>query len=301
MPVELQTPAWEWWIVLYFFAGGIAGGAYLVASVIELVGEEADRPIARMGYYLASALLPICIIALVLDLGEPLRAWHMFLNRKTLLPDPVWVSPISVGSWALLVFGVFSTLSLLDTLVETGRLRWAPLRLKYNSVPRRVYAMIGGLAAFVIVSYTGVLLATTHLPAWSGSPLLGALFLASGASTGAAAVALGLVVASAEVSASWAKLTRFDNFALLVELALLVTLLLWLGSAAATLLNGLGAPLLLGGVVLVGLLVPLALHFWPALLGRLTGRRAVALTALLVLIGGFMLRIVIVLGGQGLL
>jgi formate-dependent nitrite reductase membrane component NrfD len=301
MPGELQTPAWEWWIVLYFYAGGIAGGAYLVSSVVELVGEPADRPVARMGYYIAFALLPICVIALVLDLGMPLRAWHMFLYRKTFLPWPVWDSPISVGAWALLIFGIFSTLSLLDTLVETGRLPWAPLRLKYNSTPRLVYAIIGGLAAFFLVSYTGVLLATTHLPLWSNTPLLGALFLASGASTGVAAVVLGLLLTGTDAGPSWAKLKRFDNFALLLELLLLVALLLWLGSAASTLLSGIGGVLLLGGVLLIGLVIPLALQLWPAPRGGFTAGRVTPLAALLTLAGGFILRIVVVLGGQGLL
>jgi formate-dependent nitrite reductase membrane component NrfD len=301
MPGELQIPNWEWWIVLYFFAGGIAGGAYLVSSVVELVGEAADRPVARMGYYIAFAMLPICIVALILDLGEPLRAWHMFLDRKSFLPRPVWDSPISVGAWALFIFSIFSTLSLLDTLVETGRLRWAPLRLRYNSTPRLIYAILGGLAAFFLVSYTGVLLATTHLPAWSGSPLLGALFLASGASTGAAAVGLGLALTGADVGLSWSKLKRFDNFAILIELALLIALLLWLGSAAASLLNGFSGILLIGGVLVVGLLLPLILQFRPARAGGLTAGRLMALTAVLVLVGGFLLRIVVVLGGQGLL
>lgn len=300
MPGELQIPQWEWWIVVYFFAGGIAGGAYLVSTVIELVGEPADRPIARMGYYIAFAMIPICVICLILDLGVPLRFWHMVVYRKTFLPTPVWDSPMSVGAYALLVFSVFSTLSFLDALVETGRLRWAPFRARYNSVPRMIYAILGGLAAFFLASYTGVLLATTHLPAWANTPMLGALFLASGASTGVAAVVLGLVLTGTDVGRSWAKLKRFDNVAIVWELALLVVTLVWLGAAATPLLSGLGGILLIGGTLLLGLIVPLVLQ----LRGRAHATettRAIALPAILILIGGFILRIVIVLGGQGLL
>jgi protein NrfD len=301
MPGELQIPEWEWWIVLYFFAGGIAGGAYLVSSIIELVGEPADRPIARMGYYIAFALLPICAIALILDLGSPLRFWHMIVYRKTFLPWPVWDSPMSVGSYALLVFSLFSTLSFLDTLVETGRLKWAPLRLRYNSTPRLIYAMLGALAAFFLASYTGVLLATTHLPAWSNTPLLGALFLASGASTGVAAVILGLVLTGKDVGASWSKLKRLDNIALVLELFLLVGMLVWLGTAAAPLLSGIGGVLLIGGTIVVGLLLPLILQFIPGLRERKGTMGVTAITALLILLGGLILRTVIVMGGQGLL
>jgi len=301
MPVELQIPQWEWWIVVYFFAGGIAGGAYLVSTVIELVGEPADRPVARMGYIIAFAMIPICVVCLILDLGEPWRFWHMVVYRKTFLPAPVWDSPMSVGAYALLIFSLFSTLSFLDALVETGRLRWAPFRARYNSVPRMIYAVLGGLAAFFLASYTGVLLATTHLPAWANTPLLGALFLASGASTGVAAVVVGLVLADSDVGASWTKLKRLDNVAIIWELVLLIVMLVWLGAAAAPLLSGLGGILLIGGTVLIGLVVPLLMQLRPSAEARNGRGRAILVPALLILIGGFILRMVIVLGGQGLL
>jgi protein NrfD len=301
MPAQLQIPDWEWWIVIYFFAGGIAGGAYLISSVIELVGEPQDRPIARMGYYIAFAMLPICAIALILDLGQPLRFWHMFLYSRTLLPWPVWHSPISVGTYALLVFSLFSTLSFLDALVETGRLRWAPWRARYSGTPRKIYAVLGGLAGFFLASYTGVLLAHTHIPVWANSPLMGALFLASGASTGIAAIALGLILVKTDVGASWAKLKRVDNVAMILELGLLLALMVWLGAAATDLLRGLNGILLIGGVILVGLLIPLAMQFRAGFQGVKVTAQLTAVTALLILIGGFILRMVMVLGVQGLL
>jgi protein NrfD len=300
MPGELQGPLWEWWIVFYFFVGGIAGGAYFTAAVIELVGDPEDRPIARMGYYLAFPLAVLSGLFLILDLGSPLRFWHMLVYRKTFLPWPVWDSPISVGSYGLMVFSLFSFLSLLDTLVETGRLKWAPLRLRYNSLPRKVYALLGAVAGFFLASYTGVLLATTHLPMWTGTPLLGALFVASGASTGMAAIALLLRLTRTPVAASaLAKLQQMDNFAVLAELVLLVAF------AAALTLQGfawtIGSLVLLIGVTLVvGLVVPLVMQVSSG--GqRAEPMRATALTALLILIGGFAMRMAIVLGGQGLL
>src|SRR5258706_408955 len=153
MPAELQTPHWEWWIVLYFFLGGVAGGAYFTAALIELAGHPEDRPIARMGYYIAFPLVLVCGIALIVDLGRPERFWHMLVYSKTFLPWPKLDSPMSVGAYALTFFGLFSFLSLLDALVETGRLRWAPLRLKYNSTPRKIYAVLGALNGFFLTSY----------------------------------------------------------------------------------------------------------------------------------------------------
>jgi formate-dependent nitrite reductase membrane component NrfD len=293
---ELQIPDWEWWIVLYFFAGGIAGGAYFTSALIELFGRPEDRPIARMGYYIAFPLSIVCAIALILDLGRVERFWHMIVYSKTFLPWPKWDSPISVGSYAVLFFGLFSFLSFLDALVETGRIPWAPLRLKYNSTPRRIYAVLGGFFGFFLASYTGVLLATTHIPVWSTNPLLGALFLASGASTGMAAVALGLVLSRQKVDDSIAKLKQADNFAIIVEIILLVAFLVLLGTTAQAILSGVNGILLIGVTVIIGLIIPLVIQFFSKRAHNLT-----ALAAVLILIGGLAMRTVIVMGGQGLL
>jgi formate-dependent nitrite reductase membrane component NrfD len=310
MTGELQIPLWEWWIVGYFFVGGIAGGAYFTSAIIELVGGPEDRPIARMGYYIAFPLAVVCALFLILDLGQPLRFWHMVVYSKTFLPWPVWDSPISVGAYALLFFGLFSFLSFLDALVETGRLPWAPLREKYSGTPRRIYAILGAISGFFLASYTGVLLATTHLPIWSTNPLLGALFLASGASTGMAAVALGLAsslrseqgLTRDRLGRGWSRLKRADNVALIVEIVILVLFFALLGTAALPLLRGVSGILFIGGVLILGLVIPLALQFLGA--GRNGVEISLGRTVLvsgLILLGGLIIRTVIVMGGQGLL
>jgi formate-dependent nitrite reductase membrane component NrfD len=301
MAGDLQAPLWEWWIVFYFFFGGIAGGAYFTSTIIELVGGPEDRPIARMGYYIAFPLAIICAILLILDLGSPLRFWHMVVYSKTFTPWPVWDSPISVGSYALLFFGLFSFLSFIDALIETGRLPWAPLREKYSGTPRLIYSVIGAIFGFFLASYTGVLLATTHLPIWASNPLLGALFLVSGASTGMAAIALGLALSKIDIGASWAKLKQADNIALILELILLVVFVALLGATALDLLTGWSGILLIGGVLIIGLLIPLALQLRGGLRGAKTTLNTTILVAALILVGGFLMRMVIVLGGQGFL
>jgi formate-dependent nitrite reductase membrane component NrfD len=309
MPVQLQIPEWEWWIVWYFFLGGIAGGAYFTSAIIELVGGPQDRPIARMGYYIAFPLAVVCGLLLTLDLGRPASFWHMLVYSRTFLPWPVWDSPISVGAYALLVFGLFSFLSFVDALVETGRLPWAPLREKYSGLPRKIYSLLGALSGFFLASYTGVLLATTHLPAWSTNPLLGALFLASGASTGMAAVGLGLASSLRSgqalnrdwIGEGWARLKQADNVALIVEIVLLVLFLALLGAAAWPLLSGVNGVLLIGGVLILGLAIPLAMQLRGGSRRIKTSTSPTVLVLVLILLGGLIMRTVIVMGGQGLL
>ena len=54
------SPDWTWWIILYFFVGGIAGTAFFLASLLHLSDRSAvagrqspARPIIRLGYYIA--------------------------------------------------------------------------------------------------------------------------------------------------------------------------------------------------------------------------------------------------------
>ena len=53
------APHWEWWILGYFFFGGIAGGSYAIATLIRLFGAPADQGAARIGYIVSFlALIP---------------------------------------------------------------------------------------------------------------------------------------------------------------------------------------------------------------------------------------------------
>ena len=51
-------PDWGWLIVFYFFFGGLAGGCYFLAVLIDFFGRPEDRPLARLGYYIAIPLPP---------------------------------------------------------------------------------------------------------------------------------------------------------------------------------------------------------------------------------------------------
>ncbi|MGE5818825.1 MAG: NrfD/PsrC family molybdoenzyme membrane anchor subunit, partial [Deltaproteobacteria bacterium] len=184
-------PDWGWLIVLYFFFGGLAGGCYFLAPLIDLFGRPEDRPLARLGYYIAFPCVILSALLLTLDLTRPLRFWHMIVESNTFQPMFKPWSPISVGSWALFIFGIFSFLSFLAALAEDNRLDWPRARLfRPPGILGSLMAVVGGLFAFFVASYTGVLLAVTNRPIWSDTPLLGMLFVVSAASISAALMIL---------------------------------------------------------------------------------------------------------------
>ena len=192
MNPEVHVPGWEWYYVaMYFFIAGISAGAYFIATLAELFGGEKHREISRTGFYIAFPLILLTPPLLIADLGRPERFWHLLFNAKSGFPYLNFQSPLSVGSWALLLFGGMALLSFLDNLVAEGRLKSMPFGKAYNRIPRKWYAVVGSIAGFFVAGYTGVILNVTARPFWVATdPLIGALFIASAASTGAAAIYL---------------------------------------------------------------------------------------------------------------
>jgi protein NrfD len=284
-------PHWRWLIIGYFFIGGIAGGCYFIAALLDLFGTPRDRPVVRLGYYVALVGIIISGVLLTVDLGRPERFWHMLLQSKHGWPMLKWWSPMSVGSWGISAFGLFALLSTLAALEEGGTLRWTWLRKLRAGFLGKLIIVLGGVFGFFVAGYTGVLLSVTNRPIWADTHLVGILFLFSAGSTAAAALILLGLWRGADDTVRW--LSRLDRGALVLEFLALIALVISLGSVARVWLSGWGA--LLVGVVLAGILFPLALHTRSHLLGRLS----VPAGAVLVLLGGFLLRMVIVLSSEG--
>lgn len=291
-----SAPHWRWLIVAYFFVGGLAGGCFFLAALLDLFGRREDRSLARLGYYIAFPAVLVSGLLLIVDLSRPLRFWHMLLESNTWQPMFKWYSPMSVGSWALLLFGAFTFAAFLAALADAGRVRWEwAHRLRPPGVVGTLIAVAGGLLGFFVAGYTGILLAVTNRPIWADTTLLGLNFLISAASTSAALMVL-LAWRRRSLVPGIHALTRFDSIVLVMELIALAALIASLGRAAHGWLNAWGL-LLVVGVVGVGILAPLAIH-----LGLRPFRReySVPLAAALVLIGGFLLRVVVVLSSESL-
>jgi protein NrfD len=286
------SPQWEWFIAVYFFLGGLAGGSYFLSALIDLFGRREDRPVAHLGYYVAFPCLALSGLLLAVDLGRPLRAWHMFIQSNTYRPMIKSWSPMSIGSWALAFLGLFAFLSFVAALAEDGRIRWSGLRiLRAPAAVGRIIAVLGGLFGLYVAGYTGVLLAVTNRPIWSDTPLLGLLFIVSAASTSSALMIL-LAHRSGRTTPAVADLHRMDDWVMAVELLVLIAVMVSLGPVLSAWLNVWG--ILLALVIVLGMIAPLALS-WRA---RRFHEVNIATPALLVLVAGFLLRVVIVFSAQ---
>src|SRR5205809_1905878 len=233
-------PDWGWLIVLFLFFVGLAGGCSFLAVLIDLSGRPEDRPLARLGYYISFPCIIISGLLLTLDLGRPLRFWHMLIESNTYRPMFKYWSPMSIGSWALMIFGIFALVSFLGALADAERIPWAAWRKVHPpSLLGRFIAVIGGVFGFYVAGYTGVLLTVTNRPIWSDTPLLGLLFIVSAASTSAALMIL-LAEKSRWTMPGRLDLHRMDAWVVALEFIVLIALIISLGPVARAWLNAWG-------------------------------------------------------------
>jgi polysulfide reductase chain C len=305
-----QPPEWRWYILGYFFLAGLAGGAYLLGTMLRLLGRPEDESAARLCFLITLPLLVLCPILLTIDLGQPARFWHMLwdtgaggpgLNLKA-------VSPMSLGVWGLLVFSAFAVVSFLEVVARDGRygypLSGAAASLLGGPAGRAVN-VVGSLFALFVAAYTGVLLSVSNQPVWSDTYALGGLFLASGMS-GAAALVMLATRWRPGAAESHDALAEADSYFALLELVFIAATLVSL-AFAGQLAQALGAPwFVLWIVAILALLPPIA--------GRLTGgltisgsgtaalaRVGISATAssVIVLVGVLALRAAVIWSAQG--
>jgi formate-dependent nitrite reductase membrane component NrfD len=326
--VDPQLAVWSWEIPVYLFFGGLVAGMMILGGMAMLRiarGEDGRSFFSLQTPLLAFVLINLGMGALFLDLTHKLYVWRVYL---TLQPG----SPMSWGSWLLIVVYAALLLSALIRLPDAwpwlGRRvpavqRWSDALLARPGLVKAL-AWANILLGIGLGIYTGILLNTmVARPLWN-SAILGPLFLFSGLSAGAAMVHLASVARGTRPAPEGMiggaiaalcqplgnalpekravdSLVRADIAFLAIELALIGLLLVNLytstasHAAAATLLvSGPYAWAFWGVIVGLGVLVPLALQ------GLELGHRIphTVLPALLVLVGGFTLRWVLVNAGQ---
>ena len=291
----LKAPVWRWEIILYFFFGGLAAGCYVIASIAALFGSREDRAVARTGYYLSLLAILPCPLLLTKDLGRPERFLHMLRIFKV-------KSPMSMGTWGLISFSLFSGVTVVIQAARDGILgRWWGARL-LAALPQRLIALPGTVLGVFLGGYTGVLLTATSVPLWSRSKVLGAVFISSAFSTSSALISLVLRFTRTPAHILH-KLERLEWVALLVEMMDLVTFLRGSGRAARPLVGT--APtehgrtfwrfVFGGGLALPWLLQTLSLFGGRP--GKRRNGRGIVIS-LLVLMGGYFLRRTMIEAGR---
>ena len=286
---------WGWEIPVYLFLGGLVAGMMVISGYFLYSGRHRNT---RCSCYLLPGLgivlLSLGMFALFLDLEHKFYFWRLYMTFK-------WSSPMSWGSWILLLVYPALIANMLLRLPRPFAERWPALGEKSRywreqpALARRV-GIVNMVLGVMLGIYTGILLSALGArPLWN-SALLGPLFLTSGLSS---AAAFGHLVARERSESEL--LASADNGFLTIELVLFALFLVGLSSATRAHMQA--AALFLGG--------PYTAVFWVVVVGMgvviplFIQRRAVRhqvrhtpLAPILVIAGGLALRFVIVFAGQ---
>jgi len=326
--IDPQLAIWSWEIPVYLFLGGVVAGMMILGgmAMLRIARGEAGKDFFSLHTpLLGFVLINLGMGALFLDLTHKLYVWRVYL---TVQPG----SPMSWGSWVLLVvYGVLLASALIRLPQAWPWLgRRVPVLQEWSNALLARPMLVAALAwaniglGVGLGIYTGILLNTmVARPLWN-TAILGPLFLISGLSAGAAMVHLasmlrgqrpappgmigGALAAMCQPlgtapppKGAADSLVRADVAFLAIELLLIGLLLVNLYTstashvaAAALIVTGPYAWAFWGMTVGVGILVPLALQ------GLELGHRIphTVIPAVLVLVGGFALRWIMVNAGQ---
>lgn len=260
-----------------------------------------------------------CLIGGVVSLAAGVMVHATGLGMAGLYPTLMtnMTSFIFVGTILLIMFIIFSILFVAPIIAKRWRvLRWLRTITKFweEKRPLEVIGLIATLLGIGVALYTGILIGVVEsVPFWH-TPALPILFLVSAFST---SLSFYCVLLTPQIPlVGWKdkeKLVRLvhqvayaDGVTMIFELIVLGTyaLISSYGPPAAMnsvelLIQGDLAPAFLGGVVLIGLVVPILGIFLYELRGPYSGKKALTafILSLLVLIGGLLLRYVVLSAG----
>jgi formate-dependent nitrite reductase membrane component NrfD len=297
--IDPHLHIWGWQIPAYLFLGGLTAGIMIVTGLIgRRVPLERQSRWMRWMPFAAPLLLSAGMLALFLDLENKVHVFRFYTAFRL-------TSPMSWGSWILLLIYPATLLLGLARLHDRELTRIECALVHVNLEPlasfarRQVHRLerANVILGIALGGYTGILIGTLGARAVWSSVVLGPLFLISGISTGAALVML-FPIEDEEHRV----IRRWDMAAIGVEALLLALFFISLianggergRDAAALFFGGAYTATFWSLVVMAGLALPLSME----LIESRRHLRATALVPLLLLIGGFALRWILVMAGQ---
>jgi polysulfide reductase chain C len=319
-PIVLWQIKWSHNILIpmYLFFGGMCAGTFIVAVLSDLLSIK-FKQVENLSKVAAYAAIPMYVLAglfVTFHLGKPERgmAYPVFFTNYN--------SWMVLGGWSVGIGGPF--------IVAYALLRYFAVRTWI----RRVVGVIGIPFLVWLAVNTGLLLSNAgFVPLWS-EKYLPILFLNSGVLTGLAGAGFVFLLAWPFIASSKEdsrRIVHWVSFATiifeLIEIVLLYQFMTFLASFSAEAAptgqfviakgaelayeyvtsfdfcsrvncpRGALAPWFWWGVIGIGLAVPLVLSLWNLIVRRWERGIATAEFAL-IMIGGAILRFVIVWGGD---
>lgn len=274
-PFHFPTLVWNHTIAVYLFLLGISAGAAMLAVLLKrsgLIERPEESNVIRVAAFLSPISLVLGLVILIFHLTKPWTFWYLMFNYHH----------TSIMSMGVLLFQVYMLFLLLwlaiifKDLVATLIAKYVPKLTFVNNIIRSAEKFTNIIEILVILlsvllgAYTGFLLSALVSFPMLNNPVLPALFLASGTSSGIAALIVCLILFTKEDyhSKSFAFLHKFELPTVLIEAFLLFAFFvgLYLGggqkviAAETAIESGFWAGVFWIGVVLIGIISPIVLN-----------------------------------------
>jgi formate-dependent nitrite reductase membrane component NrfD len=291
---------WEIPVAVDLFFAGVGAGSFCLGAITARKKGPGWEACSRMSSFLAPLAVVMGLSMLILDLRNKTRFWMTLrvLNAS---------SPMSIGVWLLSAFFLVSLIFALYGLPVSNRKRipWIGTLSVWNRLEwKNTLGIVGILLALGVSVYTGVLLLVSIVPLWRNLSLPLLLFLSAistGFAGGTILAMLSLGRGNPDVMKEPLRFIKRSYrvilpFYLLMAFAFVSSLIISSVSRtdAIYLITGWSGFIWWAGVIGVGILVPLIFVMKKEAIAK---RRAWVIFGC-VLIGGFLLRIVLILAGQ---
>jgi formate-dependent nitrite reductase membrane component NrfD len=271
------TPQREWieghgiLVAFAMFFGGVSGGLYLASLFFGNL----------TGMVIAWALAALAGLVDMAHLSKRMRFWRMMLK-----PGSSWISR---GFILIFLFLGAAGIQILITWLAPGN-AWEIL-----------FKVVAGVLAFGVAIYSGFAIGIVGAIKLWNSGLVPILYVVSGLAGGLAVV---MLVSLNQDAASLVTISNYLLAALVID-AIFVATYFWSATyssvtardSAVRVMKGKIAPAFWIGVVVLGLIIPIALVA-PFSLSQSASTVAFGIAAVGAIIGGIMLRYVILKGGM---
>lgn len=264
------TPQKEWiegmgvLIAFAFFFGGITGGLYLASLYFN----------SLLGMFISWLLALVMGSIDMAHLSKPLRFWRMVLKPRS--------------SWIARGF-IFITLFIGCAAIQLALAFWLP-----GTPAEVVFKVLAGILAFGVAIYSGFVVGYVGAIKFWNSAIIPILFVIAGL-CGGLAILLAINLGDPAQATAVVGVMRV----VLVAFAVFMAVYLWIATyeseaardSVARVVKGNIAPVFWIGVVLLGIIMPIAILFTSAAVASLI------ITVVGVIVGGVSLRYVILKAG----
>jgi tetrathionate reductase subunit C len=275
-------------IATYFYLTGLSAGSFIISTMAYGFGMAKFKPLGKIGVVMATCLLMIAPMILLIDLEQPLRFWHLILYLRI-------TSPITWGTFLL-------------TLYPINCMIYGYFMFKGDLKRTKFFGLLGIPLALLVHGYTGFILALGKARVLWNTAIMPPIFLVSAMVSGLALMILVVIVKDFIIQKGKNPnrdliyaLGKFlvasivlDLILIGIDLSVLLTSTTEAYKAALMLLNGQFSFLFLGVELTAGAIIPLLLFLSPFTKHWIP---AYAVASVLVMIGIFAMRCIMVIGG----